>query len=68
MPKWSIEVIHEPTGQYMNFEAYTDTEEQDEVYKEILYDLSIVALERIDEDQYSLTEQELGQGHLQFKG
>lgn len=51
MPKWSIEVIHEPTGQYMSFDAYTDTEEMDEVYKEILYDISIVALERLDEDQ-----------------
>lgn len=51
MPKWSIEVIHEPTGQYMNFTADTDTEEQDEVYKEILYDLSIVALERLDEEE-----------------
>jgi hypothetical protein len=51
MPKWSIEVIHEPTGQYMNFTADTDTEDQDEVYKEILYDLSIVALERVDEDE-----------------
>jgi hypothetical protein len=51
MPKWNIEVIHEPTGQYMNFTAYTDTDEQDEVYKEILYDLSIVPLERVDEDE-----------------
>jgi hypothetical protein len=49
MPKWSIEVIHEPTGQFMSFEAYTDTEEMDEVYKEILYDLSIVPIERIEE-------------------
>jgi hypothetical protein len=51
MPKWSIEVIHEPSGQYMNFNADTDTEDQQEVYKEILYDLSIIALERIDEDE-----------------
>jgi hypothetical protein len=51
MPKWSIEVIHEPSGQYMNFNADTDTEDQEEVYKEILYDLSIIALERIDEDE-----------------
>ena len=49
MPRWNIEVKHEPTGQYMNFQAVTDTEEQDEVYKEILYDLSVVALERIEE-------------------
>ena len=51
MPKWSIEVIHEPSGQYMNFNANTDTEDENEVYKEILYDLSIIALERIDEDE-----------------
>ncbi len=49
MPKWSIEVIHEPTGQFMNFVADTDTDDQDEVYKEILYDLSIVALERLED-------------------
>lgn len=34
----------------MSFEANTDTEEMDEVYKEILYDISIVALERLDEE------------------
>lgn len=50
MPRWSIEVLHEPTGQYMNFKANTDTEDIDEVYNEILYDLSIVALEKIDEE------------------
>jgi len=50
MPKWNIEVIHEPTGQYMNFVADTDTEEQDEVYKEIMYDLSIIALDKVEED------------------
>lgn len=49
MPKWRIELIHEPTGQYMNFDAYTDTEEENEVYKEVLYDLSIVPLERIED-------------------
>jgi len=49
MPKWRIEVIHEPSGQYMNFEANTDTEEEDDVYKEILYDLSVITLERIEE-------------------
>jgi predicted transcriptional regulator YdeE len=50
MPRWSIEVIHEPTGQYMNFEANTDTDDINEVYKEILYELSIVPLERIDDE------------------
>ena len=50
MAKWSIEVIHEASGQYMNFEAHTDTEDEFEVYKEVLYDLSVVALERLDEE------------------
>jgi hypothetical protein len=49
MAKWEVEVIHEPTGQYMNFIAETDTEDQDEVYKEIIYNLSIVPIERVDE-------------------
>ena len=50
MAKWQIEVIHEPSGQYMNFVAETDTEDEDQVYKEILNNLSIVPLERLDED------------------
>ena len=50
MAKWNIEVIHEPSGQYMNFIAETDTEDSDQVYREILYDISIIPLERIDED------------------
>ena len=49
MAKWEIEVIHEPSGQYMNFTADTDTEDEDEVYKEILHNLSIVPIERIEE-------------------
>lgn len=49
MPRWRIEVIHEPTGQFMSFEADTDTEEEFEVYKEIMYDLSIVPLEKVEE-------------------
>jgi len=50
MPRWSIEVIHEPSGQYMNFEAETDTEDEFEVYKEVLYDISVIALERLDKE------------------
>ena len=49
MAQWEIEVIHEPSGQYMNFTADTDTEDENEVYKEILYNLSIVPIERIEE-------------------
>ncbi len=49
MPKWEVEVIHEPTGQYMNFIADTDTEDPDDVYKEIIYNLSIHPIQRVDE-------------------
>jgi hypothetical protein len=50
MAKWEIEVIHEPTGQYMNFIAETDTEDDDQVYREILNNLSVVPLTRLDLD------------------
>lgn len=50
MAKWEIEVIHEPSGQYMNFIAETDTDDDDQVYKEILNNLSIIPLARVDED------------------
>ena len=33
----------------MNFEADTDTEDEFEVYKEILYDISIVPLEKVED-------------------
>jgi len=50
MAKWEIEVIHEPSGQYMNFIAETDTEDEDQVYKEILNNVSVVPIARVDED------------------
>jgi hypothetical protein len=50
MAKWEIEVIHEPTGQYMNFIAETDTEDDDQVYREILNNLSVIPLARLDLD------------------
>ncbi len=50
MAKWEIEVIHEPSGQYMNFIAETDTEDDDQVYREILNNLSVIPLVRLDLD------------------
>jgi len=50
MPRWEIEVIHEPTGQFMNFIAETDTEDENEVYKEIINNISIVPLEMLDDE------------------
>ena len=50
MPRCEIEVIHEPTGQFMNFIAETDTEDENEVYREIINNISIVPLEMLDDE------------------
>lgn len=42
MPEYNIEVIHEPTGTFMNFTVDSDLEE-DQVWNEVLSDLSVVA-------------------------
>jgi len=42
MAIWEIEVIFEPTGDYMNFEYETDTEDEDAIFKEVANQLSIV--------------------------
>lgn len=42
MPLYEVEIIHEPTGTYMNFDYESDQEEGD-VWQEILSDLSVVA-------------------------
>ena len=42
MAKWEIEVIFEPTGNYMNFVYETDTEEEDIIFDEVVNQISIV--------------------------
>jgi hypothetical protein len=42
MAKWEIEVIFEPTGDYMNFEYETDTEDEEAIFGEVANQLSIV--------------------------
>ena len=42
MARWEIEVIFEPTGDYMNFEYETDTEDEDAIFNEVSNQLSIV--------------------------
>jgi hypothetical protein len=44
MKTYNVDVIHEPTGTYMNFHIESDLK-QDEVWNEILSDLSIIAFE-----------------------
>ncbi len=40
MKVYEVEIIHEPTGKYMNF-SYASDSEENLVYQEILADLSI---------------------------
>ena len=42
MAIWEIEVIFEPTGDYMNFVYETDTEDEDSIFDEVANQLSIV--------------------------
>ena len=42
MARWEVEVIFEPTGDYMNFEYETDNEDEDSIFNEISNQLSIV--------------------------
>lgn len=42
MPLYNIELIHEATGAYMNFEYESDIEDTDILSSEILADLSVV--------------------------
>jgi len=42
MAKWEIEVIFEPTGDYMNFVYETDNEDEDSIFSEVANQLSIV--------------------------
>ena len=38
MARWEVEVIFEPTGDYMNFEYETDNEDEDSIFNEISND------------------------------
>ena len=44
MPQYNIEVIHEPSGAYMNFVVESEAGEG-EIRSEVLSDLSVVAFE-----------------------
>jgi len=50
--EYKIELIHEPSGAYMNFVMFSETKE-DEVAlaKEIWADMSVVVLDCIEEEE-----------------
>ena len=41
--EWHVEIIFEPTGDYMNFTYETDEDEEDRVVLEIMNQISVVA-------------------------
>jgi hypothetical protein len=45
---WEVEIIFEPTGDYMNFTYETDEDDEDLVTKEVMHGLSVV-LDRVSE-------------------
>jgi len=49
MKRYAIELIHESTGAYMNFEYESDLDE-DSLSKDILQDISVVVLEVLDDE------------------
>jgi len=53
MAKWEVEVIFEPTGTYMNFEYETDNDDENDIYREISNQLSIVPflIEKNEEEE-----------------
>jgi hypothetical protein len=42
MATWDVEIIFEPTGDYMNFVYETDNQDEQDIYREIENQLSIV--------------------------
>lgn len=48
MPQYEVELIHESTGAYMNFEYESDIEDTDVLSSEILADLSVVIFKQED--------------------
>lgn len=49
MPTYNVDIIHESTGNYMNFNVQSD-ETEEQVWNEILHDLSIVVIGVVDDD------------------
>lgn len=45
MTTYEVEIIHEPSGNHMNFIVETDTEEGD-VWNEVLSDLSVMVFKQ----------------------
>ena len=41
--EWQVEIIFEPTGDYMNFTYETDEDEEDRVVLQIMNQISVVA-------------------------
>ena len=58
MPTYEIEIIHEPTGEYLNFVFDTDDEDYD--HEAVLKDLSVIFIEPVPYEEQHLLDLELG--------
>jgi hypothetical protein len=53
MKQYDVEVIHEPSGAYMNFSVFSDkSEDETDIYTEFIRDISIVIndIHEVEED------------------
>jgi hypothetical protein len=52
MKRYDIEVIHEPSGAYLNYSFYSDEEESDmNILAEFTRDISIIVIDVEEEEQ-----------------
>lgn len=52
MKRYDVEIIHEPSGAYLNYSFESDDEDLD-IYKEFIRDISVVVIneEEVEEDE-----------------
>lgn len=52
MKRYQVEILHEPSGAYLNYETYG--EEDVDLYKEFIRDISVVVVEEEEVDPEEL--------------
>ena len=53
MRRYEVEVMHEPSGAYLNYVTFSDALDIPDLYKEFIRDISVVIVdqEEVDEDE-----------------
>jgi hypothetical protein len=57
MKRYDVEIIHEPSGEYLNYSFESDDEDLD-IYKEFIRDISVVVIneEEVEDDELDTDE------------